>query len=372
MKHCALAVALIACALPAAAQVALGQITISCPGGTAPGWVAYIDLKEDVFTPVVPRSANDDCRTATCQHVPAYWVQLLDTQKFAKNNNTFVAITANTGRLPTNDTNYTCACTASGLIYNDGVLVNPPQDEGPTLFFFTRKTAGISGIGGTTLKPLPPLNEIQRAVAGTISSPDSKVSAQLEGNATRGGWRAGYVRNSETVRPRRAKRRRPDQRRHPDPRDRSGIDQRGPRRPDHRGLRRSDDQARRGERREFRRRRIDRVHLDAGGERPVRRNELKRKARHTLDGVQYCIEWKNPALTYEIPSCTDPSNHECTMYRAVYASLGLQEHAGADEEMMIRSESDSLRGRRENVLDLVRRESEHEDGDDAGDQIELG
>lgn len=142
--------------------VASLQIT-DTSNNTYSGWVGYVDLAKygKAFRPVVRGSACNQC-----QQFPA--VTLLDTQTFSTSfPNIVVAVTANSGLALPDYTNGLCASTADGLIVSNGALVNPPGYQGPVLYF------PAVGSPVITAGPLPPLNTIQWAVAGsTITNND--------------------------------------------------------------------------------------------------------------------------------------------------------------------------------------------------------
>jgi hypothetical protein len=320
-------VAIVLCLVVAhasAAQVAVGTITINHPPPNpspfAWGWVAYIDLRSERFTPVVPHAATGKCNEPCPKKLMS--VRLLDTKSFADENNALVAITANTGQAlnaPCN-VNGSCTITVSGLIYNRGEMVSLPEKDGPVLFFPTPFGAGIAG---GDLPPVPPHDEMLCAVAGTTSigndCPPPQKGTLLVDNRKPG---VCVIPKSIPAAARGA----------------AGLTEKGvlilaiiqgSTDGDHGGLVTQDFALLLIELGA-----VNAVNFDGGGSTafiwhprgpaPVLDTELQKIALHPATGIQYQLDWKSPAGTYEIRSCRDPKNTECTSFRPVYASLGLQ------------------------------------------------
>jgi hypothetical protein len=158
-------------ALSARAQgVAVASLQITdTSNNTYSAWVGYIDLANygKLFQPVVRGSACNQCK-----QYPS--VTLLDTKTFSTSfPNIVVAVTANSGLGLKNFVNGDCESTADGLIISNGQLVNPPGYQGPVLYFPTIGSPVI------TAGPLPALNTIQWAVAGSAVINNDCTCGQL-------------------------------------------------------------------------------------------------------------------------------------------------------------------------------------------------
>jgi hypothetical protein len=155
---------LLAVSAARAQGVAVASLNIiDSSSNTYSGWVGYIDLAnyEKSFRPVVRGSACNQCK-----QYPS--VTLLDTKTFSTSfPNIVVAVTANSGLGLPQFKNGICTSTVDGLIISNGALVNPPGYQGPVLYF------PMNGSPAITAGPLPALNTIQWAVAGsTITNND--------------------------------------------------------------------------------------------------------------------------------------------------------------------------------------------------------
>lgn len=154
-------------AVQARGQVAVAKLAITAGSASYTGWVGYVDLPKGGFAPFTRGSA-----CTTCKNYPA--VTLLDTMTFAKSQPAMlVAITANCGLGLSSFKNNACETTVDGLIVANGALVNPPQYQGPALYFTSNTNAAITS--GT----LPSVSTITWAVAGSTSTDNDCSCGQL-------------------------------------------------------------------------------------------------------------------------------------------------------------------------------------------------
>lgn len=157
MRRSAIAVLFsLAVAAPGSAQVALGRIHGSSSYSPITGWVALIDLSVNgAFEPRVT-GFSDKCGT------PPNPVALNQTDLFAQENGTLVAITANTGPNPGLDLLGQCGRPSGMLVDRESVVIpNPPG--GLVLYFDLNGKAHITD-------ELPPDVAIMNAVGGTLDT----------------------------------------------------------------------------------------------------------------------------------------------------------------------------------------------------------
>ncbi|HKH47279.1 MAG TPA: hypothetical protein VKM72_21705 [Thermoanaerobaculia bacterium] len=114
--------ALLFLTVAAQAQVGLAQFSSDTTGVS--GYIAILDIGSGTFTPVVT-ALDTNCRSQGNGQV-----SLLNTGQFAINQNTILAITANSG-----PGGVTGCGTPAGLLVSNGKLVNPGQTDGPVLYF---------------------------------------------------------------------------------------------------------------------------------------------------------------------------------------------------------------------------------------------
>ena len=130
------------------AQVAVGTISGRTCRGPILGYVAYIDISNDRFTPhVTPRDSDPICTSG---------VAIRKTIDFMYDTGSIVAITANAGAA--NPPQH-CAV-PDGLLMHDGDVVNPIQANGPSMYFTDNHRATIAKL--TTMPA-----GVENAVAGT-------------------------------------------------------------------------------------------------------------------------------------------------------------------------------------------------------------
>jgi len=181
IRHIALLLCL-AVAVPSNAQVAVRKLKITNTDTqmVTYGWVAYIDLGSNRFTPVVTPSETKSCGSGDDHPYPM--VRLKDTLTFAYEHQTLVAITANTGLAVSGASAMAGTCTngIAGLLVSTEQLnlvsevVSPPQYAGSNLYFAEQTVAAIDDLPGG-------LTGIRWAVAGSnITDNDcGKIGAQL-------------------------------------------------------------------------------------------------------------------------------------------------------------------------------------------------